>query len=751
MATIRDVAKLANVSLGTVSNFINGTSPVSLKKQKAIIEAMDVLNFETNSAAKALKAKTSSDVGLILPNVSNPYYQKLLIGIENYISGHGYSLLVHTTNDVPEKENKALQVLLQKQVAGLLLITCQPDNSNFLKNKLLKKKLPTVLIDRKINNLVMNHISCDNRSSVYQITKALIQAGKQKIVYFGGPDKFTDQADAYEGFISAYTEQGSSPNLDLIFHSTIHQESAFAQMLQIYMQHRPDAVIATSEELALGAREAVKLFGNEAANQLEIHALGEESWTSVNTENIHYSNRRAITLGKEAASVLCAQIADPSLSDIVIRTVKDGKSLGNVDYSENTAPRSNKVLKVTMMNMVCAEALKKLIPIFEQRYGITLDVEMVEHLNYHNYVRQQIASDTPPDIVLLDTLLLPVLAYEKALHPLDSYVKDSAMDTSFYAEDCLERVCMQRGVLYGLPIYYTPQILLYRKDLFYDTKIRNKYESKTGIKLRPPRTWVEFDHIADFFTAKRNHESPTKYGTSLACRYPECMASELRVRMQAYKGKVTDGRKVVFDSPENHKAFFHLQQAIKYCPPDFAEKDRYAIESDFIAGNAAMVVTFESILYKAFSQNMLDSIGISMVPGSHPVLGGWCLCIPSKASHKDEAFQFLRWACGKDIATQQLILSGQTVDKDLLKNDELSHRFPWLGSWREALQYASPAQPIMDYRGNLIEASEIDKVLFQVAYQIIGGNMSVENAVHWGHQEFTQLFSGQKIIGSKQK
>ena len=306
----------------------------------------------------------------------------------------------------------------------------------------------------------------------------------------------------------------------------------------------------------------------------------------------------------------------------------------------------------------------------------------------------------------------------------------------------MNRLCNVKHRTYGLPILYTPQLLFYRKDLFNDKAVQNAYKQQTDVRLRPPVTWYQYNSIASYFTKANNPDSETEYGRSIAFKHNECFSSEIRVRMRTFGGRIFDERdNVIFNSHENVKAFNSLIDSFKSCPPDFSTKDRTDIENDLIDGKVAMIVTFQSILNKALDKHMSNNIGAALVPGHRAMLGGWCLCINRKSANKEQAFDFITWAAGNNSAAARMILSGQSVQKNIIQNDELNFRNVWLKSWEEAYADASHAKAAGSNSSSFVLVSTQDEVLYATAKKIINDGATVEEAILWGENEFRKHFS----------
>ena len=741
MSTIVDVAKLAGVSTGTVSNYISGTRPVSLKKQKAIIDAMMALKYEPNISARVLKSKKNNLIGLILPNILDAYYSRILCGVQSYLADHAYGLMISVSNNDPVTESKAVADMVHNQVSGLIIVSCQPSAGEFYKSKILEQKIPVVFLDRKVNGLPATFLGCDNQKSTCEITRRLIASGKKKIAFLGGNPDFSDQEDAFCGYYNALQDSALFSQA-LVSRKATDKESAFTQMLGILDRALPDAVIAADESIGYGIKEALRFFSAELAEQIPVCILGVDTWDSAGTETFALkANRYAISLGSTAAELICEQIKNPVTAEISSHMIPCDVKADHQDvtFRKASLPQS---IRLLMVRMTSTQSLEQMLPAFENSSGIHVDVEIIDHADYSSYLSQCLKSGSVPDVVLVDMPWLPVFANQGLLCDLTGAIDTYGIDTSIYVKGCMDYLCRYQGRTYGLPLVYTPQVLFYRNDLFSDRRLQNAYEQSTGSKLRAPRSWQEFSAVANFFTRKYNPQSPTKYGVSLPCGHPEGMSTEIRMRMRAYGGEICDKNgKVIFESQENLNAFSQLVDTLRFCPPDFCQKDRSGIVQDYIGGQAAMIVNFHPILNEVIAYNLHHYLGVAPVPGFQAILGGWCLCIPKNAQKFDQAMRFISWVSSQPTSGKLMVLSAQAVVAEVLDSDELHHRNRWFRSWREAYQTAQPNRPDFDHQKRIVPNNETDWILYQVVQKIIAQQMSVADALHWGQLMYEALFS----------
>lgn len=211
MATLKDVANLAGVSIATVSNYLNNTKPVSKEISKKIQDAVNELHYSINQNAKNLKSKTNTDIGVILPSLNDSYYVQLFQGIKSYFQNTNYYLNLDFSENIPESEKNIVHNLLKKQVCGLILVSCQPMNWKFYYDNFTSKNIPLVLIDRNIHSLDANFVSFNNRILLRNMIESLLQSGFTDIYLMSGPESYGCEFECIRGFCDAFKNYNLSP------------------------------------------------------------------------------------------------------------------------------------------------------------------------------------------------------------------------------------------------------------------------------------------------------------------------------------------------------------------------------------------------------------------------------------------------------------------------------------------------------------------------------------------------------------
>lgn len=203
MATIKDVAKVAEVTVTTVSRVLNNRGYISEATRNKVYEAMRELNYQPNEVARSLLKKKSNIIGLIVPNVAHPFFGELTNYIEYYAYKENYKVLICNSYEEKEKEKDYIEMLKRNQVDGIIIGSHTLDPSEYLSSK-----LPIVAIDRDFS-MDIPFVTSDNYRGGVLATNLLIDKGCKKIAHISGPLRLSTPANKrYEAFMDVVKERG---------------------------------------------------------------------------------------------------------------------------------------------------------------------------------------------------------------------------------------------------------------------------------------------------------------------------------------------------------------------------------------------------------------------------------------------------------------------------------------------------------------------------------------------------------------
>ena len=317
------------------------------------------------------------------------------------------------------------------------------------------------------------------------------------------------------------------------------------------------------------------------------------------------------------------------------------------------------------------------------------------------------------------------------------YIKDY-----FFSDNI--RNCQVNERFYGIPIVGGAQLLFYRKDLFESLELLNEYQRQYQLSLRPPRTWKEFNNIAEFFTRRFNSSSPTEYGTSLSGAVDEELAPEILIRLWSFGGKLWDSyNRPTFDTKENHAAFESVLQTLEYIPGDIFHTSIKKTVEEFCSGQTAMLVTYSEYAQKisqGLKNNAIGRVGYYTIPGNHPASVGWNIGVNPFTKQQEEAYQLLNWLCQQDTGFYLTILYGATSMIAPHHNHELRKLYPWLSYAEKSISKVTKRNGPYKKNALVIPQNKIEQILCQELKNILIRKFTIQDAMKDGQICIDQLF-----------
>lgn len=317
MATIYDVAELAGVSPATVSRVFNGTS-VSVEKSRAVRDAAKELKFVPSRTARTLRRQSSEVIGLIIPDIENPYFTEMARGVEDVASEAGYSVVLCNSDAQVEKESTYLQIAISENMSGVIIATASELSDLDL---ILATGRPVVAVDRStaydVDGVVMA-----NRAAGMSATKALIDAGYQRIAYIGGPEQIDTAAERAAGWRVALTHAQPEADLkELLRFATFRVDGGRAAMEELLaMPEPPDAVVAGNNLIGVGAIQVLTEHGLTPP-RVGVAVVGSLPFTTLSPTAVTVVRLPARHMGVTAAKMLLERIGgdDQPARTVVLR------------------------------------------------------------------------------------------------------------------------------------------------------------------------------------------------------------------------------------------------------------------------------------------------------------------------------------------------------------------------------------------------------------------------------------------------
>jgi DNA-binding LacI/PurR family transcriptional regulator len=267
MASIKDVAEKAGVSISTVSNVINGTKYVSEELILKINKIIEELHYEVDPVARSLKSKKTMTIGVVITNINRIFFPQVIKGIQDSAAKHGYNLTFFSTNDKFEDEKRFVQMLESTWVDGIILDSVADTNDegyfkylSSLGNR--KKSIPVVSLERRIDSYGIGSVVVNNFHGGGLAAKHLIDCGCRKIVHITGPIGSCIVQDRLNGYKDELRKAGLAIEDARIIEGDYSPLSGYHAMKQILMAGIDvDGVFAANDQMAIGAIKAIRENG----------------------------------------------------------------------------------------------------------------------------------------------------------------------------------------------------------------------------------------------------------------------------------------------------------------------------------------------------------------------------------------------------------------------------------------------------------------------------------------------------------
>ena len=313
MATIYDVAKLADVAPITVSRVINNSGYVSDKVRKKVNAAIAELGYVPNILARSLKSKKTNTLALVFTDITNPFFTILARGVEDTASGAGFNVIFCNTDESQEEEDNYIQLLLQKQVDGILLV---PAGSNTKSIGLIQEqKTPVVVLDHRVPGASVDIVRGDSEGGAYQVTKFLINLGHHRITILSGPQDVSTAEDRVQGYKRAMKDNGLENNIQFSY-GKFSQESGYAVTRDIFSKDpKPTAVFAANNLIALGLLKALLDLGLKVPADVAIVSFDDIPDNLTHDPFFTVVRQPSYELGKKATELLITRIKNDREQD----------------------------------------------------------------------------------------------------------------------------------------------------------------------------------------------------------------------------------------------------------------------------------------------------------------------------------------------------------------------------------------------------------------------------------------------------
>jgi len=309
MPTIKEIAKRSKVSIGTVSNVINNSAVVSPRRRERVLAAIRELDYHPNHVARSLKVRQTRMLGMVISDITNPFFPQLVRGAEDVALKHNYLLITFNTDDKVEREKQVLSVLRARRVDGILLVVAPSSGNHGHILNAVRAGIPTVCLDRLPPGVNVDSVSVDNIGGTRSCIQHLLALGHRKIAIITGPKVLQTARERLEGYTRALEEAKIPVKSELIREGDYRIESGHTLGRELLASgDRPSALFVSNNMMALGVLRAMEELGLQCPKDVAVAMFDDFPLAEAFRPRLTAVAQPAYSIGYRGAELLIQRI-----------------------------------------------------------------------------------------------------------------------------------------------------------------------------------------------------------------------------------------------------------------------------------------------------------------------------------------------------------------------------------------------------------------------------------------------------------
>ncbi|MBG6027268.1 extracellular solute-binding protein [Proteus mirabilis] len=725
MATIKDIAKLAGVSHGTVSNVLNKRGNVSVEKIEAVYQAAKQMGYQLNTQAQLLRANKSHKIAILLPQLVSEKYAVFFNSLRQSIAHFPevtYDLFL--TDDLETTELEALQKIAAGGYKQVITVSCLKDANIYFDTLKLSPSQVAFVYRQPLN--AQRSFTLDFAQAAEAICQQVAKTtGKLVGIFMGSHDYSNNQNFANE-LQNRLLE--NAPNKKHVVLCASDEESYKIAFDFFSLEQTPDIFIAQDIEKARYLTQA-SYFGSHN-DCPPIFALSDNIPPVL--KGLYCFPMNYAQLGLEVMDALMQDEDESEITELNVTCVRNQSDhLYTLTPAVSSEDKADISLNLLILPSPSTSALKKLLPHFYRQTGIKVNLaihpydevyQILSQLHLHPYY----------DLLRIDMACFPWFA-ERILQPLDKIGHGLTDLLNNFSLPTQQKFSLVNNVAYAMPFDASAQLLFYRKDLFEDPILKRMYYEKTGNELTVPTTFEEYDNVTQFFTEQYEEGQLSRpMGASTTLGSAGLIATEYLLRYYAKGGCLIGSHNI--PRLEMPLAGEILEEYLKQLSITENIHNKWWSESVrlFEQGHLAMLIAYMNLFNDVAHSNILPKTGFAPVPGSIPQLGGGVLGVSRYSQKSQYAEQFYRWLYSPMVMDHLILLGGNSNHQNFSHNQEISHRYPWM-----TLAYQEINKGIRESsvpNGKLFNLRQAEIIIGQGITNVVNNIMTIDETIEYINQ-----------------
>lgn len=307
--TIKDLARILNISVSTVSRALRDTYDVNQETKEKVLALASELNYKPNFNATGLAKGSTRNIGIITPHITNYYFSTVITGIQELAFKEGFKIILFVTNDSPERELEIIESIAITSLDGLLVSTSSNTDECTHFQELIDEGMPIVFFDRVPDEIEASKVVQDDYEGALQGTTHLINNGYKKIAHIAGPKGLAFTANRLHGYLDALAMHKIEPCEDWVIHSgfsQLHGEEDCNRLMAL--KDRPDAIFAVNDRKAIGAMLSLKKHHIKIGREVGVVGFTNDPVSTIISPTLTTIAEPAFEIGQKSCELLIKHI-----------------------------------------------------------------------------------------------------------------------------------------------------------------------------------------------------------------------------------------------------------------------------------------------------------------------------------------------------------------------------------------------------------------------------------------------------------
>jgi LacI family transcriptional regulator, galactose operon repressor len=305
--TIRDVAAAAGVSPATVSRVLNLKEDVNADLRRRVLAAVTELGYRRNGPARSLRTRAAMVLGIIISDITNPFFTALVRGAEDRAQLAGYSVVLANADEDLAKEGRYLEVAAAEQLSGVLLSPASSRLTNI--DVLVERGIPVVTIDRRLAAASVDSVTVNNRQAALEAAGHLIEQGCRRVGFVAGPVQTTTGASRLAGYHAALRAAGRPHDPALTAYADFRTEGGYVATRQLLQLRKPpDGLLISNNLMTVGGMQAIAEAGLDVPREIAVVGFDDANWATALRPPLTVVTQPTYEIGRIAAELLLRRI-----------------------------------------------------------------------------------------------------------------------------------------------------------------------------------------------------------------------------------------------------------------------------------------------------------------------------------------------------------------------------------------------------------------------------------------------------------